>query len=150
MPVRFSNNTKKENGNPRVVAPLNRSGNPRSYTTKSGRPRSARYTNTRKKQLMSYYQRENVPWIDPGLARVIRNNIRIRKQYGLPSPFANDEGPDDPVVVTAVKDPETGQWKNKICNTLTNFCFYAAIAAAVTKAKGLWGGTRRRKRRSKA
>jgi len=99
---------------------------------------------------MSYYQRENVPWIDPGLARVIRNNIRIRKQYGLPSPFANDEGPDDPVVVTAVKDPETGQWKNKICNTLTNFCFYAAIAAAVTKAKGLWGGTRRRKRRSKA
>ena len=103
---------------------------------------------------MNYYQRENVPWIDPGIARVIRNNVRIRRQYGLPSPFANDdaeeaEEAEDPIVVTAVKDPETGQWKNKICNIVTNVCFYAAIAAAATKAKGLWGGTYCRSTRRK-
>ena len=118
--VTFRNNTKQKNGN---------------------RPSSSF---RRKRPSMSNYQ-EDPTWIDPRMAEVIRENIRERKKYGLPSPFANNEVPD-PVIVTAVKDPETGRWMNKVCNTVTNVCFYAAIAAAVTKAKGLWGGTRRKRK----
>jgi len=123
--VTFRNNTKKENGN--------------------RQPSSFR----RRRPSMANYQADPT-WIDPRMGNVIRNNIRERKKYGLPSPFANDDVSEDPVVVTAVKDPETGRWMNKICNGLTKVCFYAAIAAAATKAKGLWGGTRRRRSKSKA
>ena len=149
MAVTFSSSTKKKSASPI----RNNRGNPKTKQItrgpRTGQIRSLTYRNTRTRQPENFYRNPNSTWGDPRLNAIRRFNVKERKRLGLP---LNDEPledpPEDPIVVTAVKD-SSGRWVNQICNTMTQICFYAAIGAAATKARGLWGGTRRRKHKRK-
>ncbi len=152
MAVTFSPNTKKKSASPI----RNNRGVPRTKEIirgpRAGQTRTLTYRNTRTRQPENFYRNPSSTWDYPGLNDIRRRNVQVRRRLGLrldDEPLEDPpEGPPDPIVVTAEKD-SSGRWVNKICNTVTQICFYAAIGAAAAKAKGLWGGTRKKRTRNK-